>query len=190
MRLSAIALVALMMPVAAAAQGGVIGLYFDIGYTDCNLSETILQQQIVFVVHQFAPEVTASQFRVVKHWGATSAWVDYQGNVKVGEIFTGVSVAYNGCRAAPYLIATMAFISLYETAPCIGLEVVPDPNAPSGDIEAFDCSPAMLYATGGVLCINYPDCCLVQSASSPAATDCYPVSSRESTWGGIKALYR
>lgn len=180
----------LMLAATAHAQGGHISIYADQSGVDCNLEEQVMQENTVYVVHGYAYEVASSQFRVIDHWGAPVVGVSFRTSLYLGNIFTGVSVVYVGCKTLPFVIAEITYLPTQETAPCIGLEVAPDPVLASGEIEVVDCQNNVWYASGGSLCINYPQCCLVKSASSPVSTDCYPIAAANSTWGGIKALYR
>jgi hypothetical protein len=130
---------------------------------------------------------------VDNHWTALFAGVDYYDNLKIGDIFTGVAVSYESCRALPHLVASLNFISLSPTPPCFAMEVVPDPNAEpfeGTEIVAFDCSSNALVGSGGILCVNIPTCCVVSSGSSGVQQWCDTVPVEETTWGEIKALYR
>jgi hypothetical protein len=193
MRTSAIVLVLLLCVEFAAAQGGHIGLYSDSpGYTDCNLTETLFAANNVYVVHTLAATGNTSQFKVEDHWGVLRGPVDYGFNLYLGDIYTGITVTYVGCKLLPYRIATLTFIPTTATAPCYeALRVVADPAVASGQVEVVDCNSNVLLATGGYLCVNAPDCCVAdpfQATLSPG--DCFPVGVEPSTWGGVKALYQ
>ena len=60
------------------------------------------------------------------------------------------------------------------------MSIIPDPSAPSGEIEGVDCmEPAnKTFPTGGGGRINSDQTC-----------DCN-VPVEDTTWGGIKALYK
>jgi hypothetical protein len=180
----------LTLAATAHAQGGHIGLYSDNSYVDCNLTEAVLAENVVYVAHSYALEGNTAQFRVIDHWGVTVTGVSYGTNLYLGDIFTGVVITYVGCKTLPHLLAEIRYFPTRETAPCIGLHVGADPAVASGEIEVIDCSSNVWYATGGSLCINYPECCLIKSASSAVSTECYPIAAATSTWGSIKALYR
>lgn len=192
MRLIAIASALLLAAGGAAAQsGGHIGLYSDVSYSDCNLTEQVLQNNSVYVVHDLAASANTSQFKVDNHWGAIVSDVSYGTNLYLGDIFSGVTVTYVGCKSLPYLVATITFIPVQATTPCYAMEVVADPGLPSGQIEVVDCHSTIYYADGGILCVNIPGCCLINSAQKNVSLgDCTPVGAEATTWGGIKALYR
>lgn len=177
---------------ASAQSGGMIALFSDVGYSDCNLTENVLVTNYVYVVHFLVAEAQTSQFMVDNHWAtALVAGVNYASNLKLGDIFTGVAITYVGCKPLPHLLATITFIPLQATAPCYALEVVPDPVLASGEIEVIDCANNVLYGYGATMCVNIPECCLISaSQASVSLGDCAPVGAQSSTWGGIKALYR
>jgi hypothetical protein len=181
---------------ASGQYGGLIGLYSDVGYSDCNLTEQVSALNTVYVVHTFVVEAAAAQFRVDNHWTALFVGVEYHSNLKIGDIFTGVAVSYEGCRALPYLVASLNFIAVSPTPPCMAMAVVPDPNATAfggTEIVAVDCASNALIGDGGILCVNIPTCCIVSSGSSGqsgAQQWCDTVPVEETTWGEIKALYR
>jgi hypothetical protein len=198
MRITAVVFIVLLCAAPASAQyGGLIGLYSDPGYIDCNLAEQVDAPNTVYVVHTNAAEAAASQFRVDLHWNAPFVGADYQDNVKVGDIFAGVAVAYEGCQALPHLIVALNFFTSFSsTPPCIAMEVVPDPNAEpfvGTEIVAIDCSRNALIGNGGILCVNLPTCCIA-STGSPGSSGVLPwcdtVPVETTTWGAVKALYR
>jgi len=102
-------------------------------------------------------------------------------------MFTRVTVTYVGCKALPYLLATISVIPVSPTPPCTGFRVVPDPMAESGQIEAVDCAYNLLFASGGVLWINTPDCGLM---CEPPDFCGAPLASERATWGRVKSPCR
>lgn len=166
---------------ASAQSGGHIGLYSDNpGFSDCFLQEALFVNNYIYAVHTLLPEANTSQFMVTHNWTAIAGAVTYFSNLNLGDIYTGVTITYVGCKPLPHALATMAWIPIAATPPCTVLfEVVPDPALASGQIEAVDCSANVLFATGGKLYVNGND------------VDCpCEVGTEESSWSKIKALYQ
>jgi len=185
MRTSAIVLliVAVAAGAASAQFGGHIGLYSDSpGYSDCNLHETLYVTNIVYVVHTLAASGNTAQFKVVNNWpGPIQGAISWGTNLTLGDVYTGITVTYVGCKALPYLLGTLGFIPISATPPCGGsLEVVADPAVASGSVEVVDCNSNVLLATGGQMYVNtdYISCY------------CGADPTEQSNWSRIKALYR
>jgi len=173
----------------AFAQAGDIGLYSDTpGYSDHCLAE-VVGVNSVWVVHDYAASAHSAKFRVVYDWAATAQPTDYHGNAVVGDVYTGVEVTYpvneSGwpCQPLPYLIAELRFLVTSPSGPCGGTaNVVPHPDAASGQIEWTDCGGSTLYASGGWLRVNG------DVVNCPCMWD--PIAAEPGTWGRVKALYR
>ncbi|UCG53142.1 MAG: hypothetical protein JSW58_06210, partial [Candidatus Latescibacterota bacterium] len=97
--------------------------------------------------------------------------------VTIGNSQTGVSIGYGGCVGAPTNVLDISLFCQGLTGTCCYYTVIPDDDAPSGEIEVVDCSNALLYATGGTGIINSNATCFCD------------VPAEESTWGKIKVLY-
>jgi hypothetical protein len=167
---------------AMAQTGGHIGLYSDTpGYSDCNLNEALYANNTVYVVHTTAAEGNTSQFMVTKTWAALAGAVSYFSNLTLGDIFTGITITYVGCKPLPHALASITSIPLAATPACtVAFTVVPDPVLVSGQIEVIDCSNNVLTATGGFLTVN----------GNGLDCPCVIVSTEESSWSQIKALYQ
>lgn len=178
--IACVLLVGLFTAPALAQSGGSIGLYADNpGFSDCNLLETLYVTNQIFVVHVLLPEANTSQFMVTHNWTAIQGAVVYHSNLNLGDIYTGVTITYVGCKPLPHLLATLEWIPVAPTPPCtVYFEVVPDPVLPSGQIEVVDCSSNVLFATGAWLVVNGNETCL-----------CFD-RTEETTWSQLKALYR
>jgi hypothetical protein len=190
MKTTVIALALLLCAGTSSAQtGGLVGLYSDAYWSDCNLSAAADVMATVYVVHSSASQANGLQFRVISNWdNFTVANVVYGGNVAVGDLFTGVSVTYGACRALPYLVATLTFVPLDTPPSCSILRVIGDPASETGQVEVIDCSFQKLTAYGSYLCVNTsPPCCTI-GGPDPGCE--LPVATDETTWGEIKALYR
>jgi hypothetical protein len=170
----------------ASAQGGHIGLYPDIGYSQCNLVENVGAENVVYIVQDVGFEGKASQFKVDVNWPtATDLGVDWGDNLTLGDITTGVAVSYPGCKPLPYLLGTWAWFSESAAPPCTSsLSVVPDPNETifgGTAIVVVDCGSNVWMAAGGDLAVNADENC-----------HCLwdPIANEETSWSRVKALYR
>lgn len=177
-----LALAIVMSASLAFAQGGHIGLYSDSpGYSDCNLNEALFVSNTVYVVHTLAASGNTAQFKVVNNWpGPIAGAISWGTNLTLGDVYTGITVTYVGCKALPYLLGTMGFIPVAATPPCTAtLEVVADPAVASGSVEVVDCNNNVLLATGGLLTINgnQNDCPCI-------------IGTEQSNWSKIKNLYK
>lgn len=173
-------------------QAGYISISSYPSSPHCVLMETPYTFNTIYVVHTLNHTgVNTVQFKIRHNWSEPLLWeVNYIRNLHIGNIFTGVTVTYVGCKTQPHLIVQMTFLVLSPTPGCRVFEVVPDPAVASGEIEVVDCNYNVLYATGGFLCVNEPDCWCVSEYYDPPAHCQPPVSTEETTWGSIKALYR
>lgn len=173
----------------ARQSGGHIGVYSDNpGFSDCELYEVLYATNSFYIVHVLLPEANTAQFMVVHNWdNAVVGSVDYYGNLQLGDMYTGVTVTYVGCKPLPHLLARLDFIPVSPTPDCTFVRVLPDPSLPSGQVEVVDCMSNVLHATGGYACVNTPQCC--ECGQVPEHCE-LPVATRETTWGAIKALYR
>lgn len=176
----------LLLPVVAGAQsGGGIGIYPEPEAINCFDSEpiTLFANRAYYVVHLHATEANTSQFMVANNWPeAVVGAVDYGSNLNLGNIYTGVTITYVGCKPLPHLLATLNFIPVAETVPCsASLVVLPDPVVASGNIEVVDCSSNVLFGTGGIIFIG--------ADFDDFGCRC-EIATEAQTWGGIKALYQ
>lgn len=165
---------------ALAQSGGRIAIYSDeLGFSDCNLVETVGAVNSVYVVHELATEANTVQFSIQVEWaGAILAGEDYGTNLHLGNPTNGVTVTYVGCESLPHLVARFDFVPVVATPACGGrLTVAPDPTIASGEIEVVDCSSDVSTALGGALTINGGDGC-----------PCRPEIT-EASWGRMKSLY-
>jgi hypothetical protein len=95
----------------------------------------------------------------------------------VGDSRTGITVLYGACMGGPVHVLTIHYYVEGLTPQCCMYWTVPDPSAASGRVEIRDCDGVWRNGYGGGGFIN-PD----------QRTLCgTPV--KQTTWGGIKALY-
>lgn len=169
---------------AAAQQGGLIAPYSDPLGECCIMYETVGTINDVYIVHTGIPEAAAVAFRVQSNWANAvfiEALID---EIFLGDIFTGITVSYDGCAALPRLVATLRYLVLSPTPSNENLmSVEPSLLVASGEIEVTDCNDDVVVAVPGRLYINIdyiPMGCL----------GCLTVPTDETTWGKVKSLYQ
>ncbi len=173
-----LALVLALVPGPAIGQAGSIGLFADIGGTDCNLLDTSSGLVSYHVVHLDIPGAMACQFSAPQPGCFIATWLSDTQNfaVTIGDSQFGVSVAYGQCLSSPIHVLSINFFTQGLTSKCCGFPLLPDPNTRSGDVEAVDCSNDLLVARGLYGRVN-------RDGSCPCDQDI------EATWGGVKAVY-
>jgi len=165
-------------------QAGEIILFADSLYTRCWYTEQRYEWLTLYVVHQGTPGATGCRFMLQtpphscwSYWGESSAYT------VVGDTRTGVTVNYGACLAANVLVMKVYYyVQLCCSGWCSEVQVVPDPAAPSGVFEVYDCNGNTLVGESWALTVN------------PRSGLCYPWCSiaipvEASTWGRVKALY-
>jgi hypothetical protein len=177
-------LVAILYLIAGAASAqnypGMIGIYSAEHLSDHCIEDRTTGVVYMYVAHVYTDGATASRWALQSdcnqmiYIGESSPFATVIGNSQ-----TGISIGYTECLQGPILLTSVAWFGQGTTPECCEVRVVPDPTATSGAIEAVDCNYEFTYPHGGVAIIN----------TDPALCPCHnPV--KESTWGGIKALYR
>ena len=165
---------------------GSIGLFADDLGTNCNISDTTPGTNFmhVYVVHVGTDGSTASQFKVEPTAGVAGT-MNKVGHsspfMPIGDPLTGISIAYQNCRGGTFMILDITFMAFGTTAACEMFSIIPDPAATSGMVEITDCSNPILtlyFTRGGQARVN-----------SDGSCDCN-VATKQTSWGGIKALYR
>lgn len=160
----------------AFAQAGSIRIASDATGVECNFADAGGLVQ-VYLLHVDAPGATASQFKLdVSAAGWTHLGDTWNFATVIGSSMTGVSVAYGACFSAPIALGTINFFGSAAPA-CSMINIVADPGALSGQIEAVDCASFKVFPTGGAGIVNPDGTC---DCSTPV---------QETTWGGVKALY-
>jgi hypothetical protein len=164
-------------------QAGQINLFVDSLYTYCLHYEEYGSYDVhVYVVHQNTPGATGCRFKLKAsmslswfYWGETSPYA------VTGNTQTGITVNYGACLASDILVTTVLYLKDSQSGRCATIRAVPDPAAPSGTIEVYDCSGNTLVGGSQPLVIN------------PGGWDCWvwcsTIPVEESTWGRVKALY-
>ena len=161
------------------AQAGAVGVFSDAGGTNCNMVDAGGLVQ-VYINHVYTTGATASQFMLQPPVGWTHLGDMWNFSTVIGSSILGVSVAYGGCFSGPIALGVVNFFGASSPS-CTIISIVADPAAPSGLIEGVDCAlpdPGKFFPTGGSAVINPDGTC-----------DC-SIPVRDTTWGGVKALYQ
>jgi hypothetical protein len=144
-------------------QAGYIGLYSDVGGTDCTMAD-VSGLCYVYVIHKNAPGATSSKF-MIQDIGLNSTIflneVFSTGRIWVGSFHSGVVVSYGACYSSDVSLGTMEYFCQGTANPCATTRVVPDPAAPSGTIEVMDCAspPNTLVGNASILTWNDTGSC-------------------------------
>jgi hypothetical protein len=193
-------------PCSAHGQAGYIGLFSDApAYVWCDLVDISPALVPIYIVHKGCPGATASRFMVVTGGGFN---MFYTGEIHhmpltYGDSQTGVCIQYGTCYSGDFLLITICYFGQGLSETCSRADVVADPMSASGSIEVMDCAGNTLAATSGMMYINSDGSCscgelpgeparstLIKPASAATPDDfCYPLPTRERTWGQVKALY-
>jgi hypothetical protein len=165
----------------ASAQVGKLGVYSDTAGNSCNITDAAPAIVPVYVVHKFDPGegATAARFKLqttnvtMSPVGASSPFA------VLGTWDTGVSIGYGSCQSAAVVIITINFFGSGTNPACGRFDMVPDPFAPSGTIQITNCDFGDVnVANGGSAIVN------------PNGTCQCNIAVNQSTWGGVKALYK
>lgn len=164
---------------AAFGQAGTIGVYADAAGADCHLPDAVPGLTPWNVVHTNTAGATASQFAVLLGSCNLATYLSDTAiyAVTIGSSQTGVAIGYGACIGSPNLVLIVNMFTSGVTPPCCPVEVVPDPNSASGQIEVVDCLNNLLFGSGFTSYINGSDNC-------PCT-----VGTEESTWGAVKSIY-
>jgi hypothetical protein len=161
---------------------GSLDVFSDPGYTSCDFVDTGGLISVYVLSTHSGDGSTAVQFRM----NIPSAWT-LLGNtspfpVVVGDPIGGISIGYGQCIVGDNLIMSANFLGDGLSPACSFITILPDPAAPTGNIEIVDCQspfPAKWeFAQLGQGIVNGDGSC-----------DCTYLPVHETTWGGIKALY-
>ncbi len=177
MLLIAVPLLIITVPLAAPADE--IGLFVDSNYEECTLVDSGTGLVSVYVVHSPSNGSTASQFMLEAGSGVSMTYMGETSpySVIIGDTQSGISIGYGSCKYTDILVSTVSYYSAGGSSQCSAIKIAVDPSAPSGTIEAINCSFSRLEAIGSRLVINSDGSCA-----------CGP-SSENTNWGKIKDIY-
>jgi hypothetical protein len=173
-----IALSILLVAAISDAQiAGKVGVYADAAGTDANIVDDggVVEAHMLHVLTdgaiglRFKLDVSATNWiHLGDHW-------DFE--LVLGSSVEGVSFAYTECLSGSIYLGKAIFLG--SSAPtCSEISIVPDPDATYGVIEAISCLETWMFPAGGKAMVNADDACQMT----------VPVD--QTTWGGIKALFR
>ena len=167
----------------ALAQVGDISAYADGAGTSCNIVDTAPGIITVNILHKHTVGGTASQWAVVLGGGATLTFTGLQaapGMLMLGAPPTDVSISYGGCVVGDFLIATVGYFGAGTSPACSFISFAAAPTSPiPGEVAMVECD----FETLSVVPTG-------QANINPNASCQCDVAVNETTWGGIKALYR
>jgi hypothetical protein len=167
----------------AFAQVGDISAYADGAGTSCNIVDAAPGLITVNVLHKHTVGATASQWAINLNAGATLTFTGVQaapGMLVLGNSAADISVAYGGCVSGDFLIATVSYFGAGTSPACSFINFGPAPTSPiPGQVASVACdlSTVIVTPTG-------------QANINPNGTCQCDVAVNETTWGGVKALYR
>lgn len=170
-----------------AARADDISIFADVAATSCSVTTTPNTLLNVYVVHWFNSQgATASQFMITNAktttgltWLSTGLY-DTTNYISIGDIATGISVAYGGCIMDPsFPILILTYFVTGTVPTCSMMQVVADPVVQQGTVITTNCNFAELSGNGGNFAFNPDQTCL-----------CAADATEQSTWGKVKSLYR
>lgn len=140
----------------AGAQVPKVGVYADTQGINCNIVDSAPGLLPLYCVVSNTPGVTAVQFKAPKPACMTSTYLSDANvfPVTVGNSQTGISVGFGTCRSAPIHVVTINYFTMGTTPPCCEYPALPDPLAPSGEIEFVDCSFTIMLGAGLTNTVN------------------------------------
>jgi hypothetical protein len=171
-------------PAAAQLHTGYVTVYADASGASCSLLDDAPRTFNVYVLHEEMNGIVGVDFRLAASDGFDGAYVTEVITppfLVLGDTQSGISFAYTTCFVGSAVLVTVTYAGSGTSAPCSYLEVVAHPD----------------YVAWGILVQN----CLFDSYRAPTRGrlyvnpdgDCPPwcvVPTRQTTWGGVKALYR
>jgi hypothetical protein len=187
-----IALVALCAASTAFAVGGSIGIFTNATALDCALTQpaqfTTAQYTIVHTGTSgatgsgaSAPIPPCAGGMIITDIPLVSVYLPADPTPGAVPSQVGFSAGYGSCRVSPIAISNMFYQALSPVAGCCSWSVVANPALGVPGPISTDCSTPIQEegAAGGTAIIS----------TNPALCGCQ-VDTHESTWGGVKELFR
>jgi len=194
-----LALLTLLCPAVAGAQGYAITVWSDIPGTDCYLEDRVPGIVDLYVFHEMgAAPASGSEFRLAQDASVTLLWLSEQilgGPIWISDTRTGVRIAYAGCVPDRLHIATVSYFGVATSGVCGELGVCPALSA--SEEVGYDCAEQPHVIGAGRVHVNsdYTTClCDIGPSAASAARAAWsfcdlPVPVEPTTWGRVKALY-
>jgi hypothetical protein len=162
------------------AQQGSIGIFSDMAGTNCNLRDVAPAGLTEYYVVQInTVGSSACAFAAPKPTCLMATYLS-DGNVfplSLGDSQTLKSVGYGECLVGSIHVLTLKYFTMGMTQPCCPYLITAG-ISPSGQIETVDCGGGLNFVTGGQGIVNSNPTCI-----------CTVVPVKDTTWGGVKALY-
>lgn len=158
----------------------------DLDSDGCSVRVTAPGLFTVYVVHINTSGATYSRFRVVSGGGFNGVYQteNVLSPTYDGDTQTGIEITYGACLASPpFVVAMITYLFGSPPPPCSFLQVVADPEAPSGGIEVKDCTPPF------PLLLEAPTYAPTYFNYTSACTSWCVLPVEPATWGAIKSLY-
>jgi len=171
-----------------AAMADSVGVYTSAAATSCAVAPTAFGLVTLYIVHD-TDGGRVSKFMVNDLLGLTPTGTSVTpGFISIGTYAGGIEIAYPTCQNGKIVIGTLGYFYQLESMSCARtVQVVPHPGSEvPGEVIAVDCNTPfgnIETAVGGRAW---------GGNDSEACGGCLPptVATQESTWGGVKALYR
>lgn len=90
------------------------------------------------IYHIYPYGATAAQFKL-EIGSLTYLGETWNAPAVIGNALSGVSLGYGECMPAPTYLGTISVMIQDPDYDCTDIRIVPDPSAPSGEIEIVDC---------------------------------------------------
>lgn len=163
----------------AVAQSDLLALYGDESGSTCELSDVSPGIKTVYVIHEASAPAAAVSFRIVGTSGSGLSYISeaVPFEAVLGDVQSGISVAYGGCMTPSVLVASVSYFGAGTSAPCSFLRVKRHPQGLNDFIEVVDCVNSYRKALGQRLVIN-PD----------GSCECGADGDR-ANWGEVKAKF-
>jgi hypothetical protein len=160
---------------------GSIDVFSDPVYASCDFTDDGGLITVYVLVTNSIDGTTAAQWmmNIPSAWSLLGQTSPFQ--TVIGDPLSGIAVAYGQCLTGDFLILTINFLGDGGSPPCSFISIVPDPTAPSGQIEIVDCRADPE---------KWPFALLGQGIVNDDGTCGCTTPIQESTWGRVKALYQ
>ena len=166
----------------------IIGIFSDSRGCPCEVTDRAGDVLLtIAVLHVDSPGARGSRFSATKPACLEVTYLyETAFFFALGNSQTGISFDYGQCLTGTYQLLTITFFAYGLTPDCCYFEVLPDPFAPSGEIEVIDCDNQVSFVSGLFDIVNSTEIC----QCAPGPVECHPVPAETSTWGKIKTLYQ
>jgi hypothetical protein len=168
------------LPVMALSQDvGSIDIFSDAGLTSCNITVPVGPFPVYIAQTNVVDGTIAVQFRVEAPATFTNVGDIPSFPLALGNTTDGISISFGACKSGTFLLVTTNYVAA-ATAACELMTIMPPTNSPSTDKVKFQtcADQQVLKDQAG------------QARVNPDATCMCNVPVEETTWGGIKALYK